>query len=144
MTSAARVRPPMPSTIRVYVILVVLELVARALLPPPELAGGLSLGCRVLIVVGLLNRSDVARIAALLFGMFAVLGNLPRLIAIPLLLASTEMNDAAVLVLIDAALNFAVGTFVLLSFNGPQARCWTAPAPSPPRETIGSATTPHS
>lgn len=144
MTSEARVRPAMPSTMRVYVILVVLELVARVLLPPPELASGLSLGCRLLIVVGLINRSDVARIAALLLGMFAVLGHLPVLLVLPLLVASTGMNDGVVLLLIEAALNLAVGSFVLLSFNGPQARRWTASAPSPPRERIGSATTPHS
>lgn len=132
MEPTDRVSPAMPTAVRVYVALVVLELIARALLPPPELTSVIASGCHVLIVVGLLHRSDVARIAALLLGVFAVLGNLPRLLAIPLLMATTSVIDAAILVLIDAALNFAVGTFVLLSFNGPQARRWTASAPPPP------------
>lgn len=144
MDPAARVSPAMPTAIRVYVALVVLELVARAFLPPAEVAGTISLGVHVLIVVGLLNRSDVARIAALLFGLLAVLGNLPRLLALPVLIASTHANDAAIAALIDAAINFAVGSFVLLSFNGPQARRWTACAAPSPREPTGSATTPHS
>jgi len=113
------------------VILVVLQLVARALLPPPEIHSGIALGLQVLVVVGLLHRSDVARMAALLLAMFAVLRNFPRMLALPLLMAGTPTNDDTAAALIDAAVNLAVGSFVLIAFNGPQARRWTASPPPP-------------
>lgn len=79
---------------------------------------------RMPIVVGILCRSEVARVAALISGLFAVLGSVPVVLLFPLLLATTPELTFEVF---RAILNLGIGSFILIFFNSPKAQRWTSP-----------------
>lgn len=79
---------------------------------------------RMPIVVGILCRSEVARVAALISGLFGVLGSVPVVLLFPLLLATTPELTLEVF---RAILNLGIGSFILIFFNSPKAQRWTSP-----------------
>ena len=136
MTHPPSVRPAIPLTIRVFLMLVVLELILRAFIPPEDMSSHFSLGCQVLIAGGLLRRSEVARVASLLLAGLSMLRNLPRMFVLSLLATDTNVSDTAMVLLIDAVVNVAFAMFVLVMFDRPDVKLWTA---SPPRkEPVGT------
>lgn len=78
---------------------------------------------RMAIVVGILCRSEVARVAALIAGMLAVLKSIPLLLVLPFFLPSKP--DVA-FKLLSAILNLGVGSFTLIFFNSPKVQHWTS------------------
>lgn len=128
MNSVAQPRPLMPVAVGIFVAIVALDLAARALVPPQGIVSHVSLGFRVLIVVGLVCRSEVARIAAIVLGVSCVLVNFLRMFFLLVFAADQGLDVAA---LIDAILNLGVGGYILIAFNRPKVRHWTRPEPTP-------------
>jgi ABC-type amino acid transport system permease subunit len=127
MTSqlARRSRQPLPLPIRVYTGLVLVELIARAFFPPTHLLAGAFVGVHVLVVIGLMRRVELARLAALFFGMVGVIQGLPLLIAL-LFTGWTGPPQLWLTVLVLSALNTALGGYMLFAFNSRALRQWTA------------------
>ncbi len=135
MNPAAQPRPSMPVAIGIFVAIVALDLVTRAFVPSQGIVSHVSLGFRVLIVVGLVRRSEVARIAAIVLGVICVLFNFLRMFFLLVFVADRGLDVAA---LIDAILNFGFGGYILITFNHPKVRHWTRPEPAPSGEQPGS------
>lgn len=127
MSPAAQPRPSMPVAIGIFVAIVALDLATRTFVPSQGIVSHVSLGFRVLIVVGLVRRSEAARIAAIVLGVFCVLFNFLHMFFLLVFAADQGLDGAA---LIRAVLNFGFGGYILIAFNHPKARDWTRPKPT--------------
>lgn len=122
---ARRTRQPLPLPVRVYMGLVLVELITRAFFPPAHLLEGAFVGVHVLVVIGLMRRAEVARLAALFFGMVGLIGGLPLLVTL-LFIGWTGAPQLWLTAVILAALNTTLGGYMLFAFNSRALRQWTA------------------
>lgn len=121
--------PRRPLAVKVFAALVAVAFVARVVVLPLGFSDGIVHGTQVLIATGLLYRAEPARVAALMFGVFAVLRGLPQIVVMLLIIAESGVDGALALALVEGALNFGLGSFSLIALNSPEVRQWIGGAP---------------